>query len=121
MTRGAANGPVPATSSAGLSVLLIDDDVELGELMREFFERRGHRLEAVHDGLCGPSRALGRIFDPFFRVDADRSRASGGVGLGLAIARRAVDLHHDWIFAENARPGLRVVIELHKVANRPRT
>ena len=59
-----------------------------------------------------PEEALRAIFEPFFRVDGDRSRTSGGVGLGLAIARRAVDLHRGRIEAENARPGLRVAIEL---------
>jgi two-component system sensor histidine kinase CpxA len=59
-----------------------------------------------------PDDALTRIFNPFFRVDDDRSRSSGGVGLGLAIARRAIDLHRGRIEAQNARPGLRVVIEL---------
>jgi signal transduction histidine kinase len=59
-----------------------------------------------------PNEALDRIFNPFFRVDDDRSRASGGVGLGLAIARRAIDIHRGRIGAENAGPGLRVVIEL---------
>ena len=32
-----------------------------------------------------------RIFEPFFRVDKARSRSAGGVGLGLAIAKRAVE------------------------------
>ena len=59
-----------------------------------------------------PEDALARIFNPFFRVDDDRSRTSGGVGLGLAIARRSIDLHRGRIEAENARPGLRVVIDL---------
>ncbi|MCC7499076.1 MAG: HAMP domain-containing protein [Bryobacterales bacterium] len=59
-----------------------------------------------------PEEALGRIFDPFFRVDTDRNRASGGAGLGLAIARRAVDLHRGTLKARNAHPGLLVEIEL---------
>jgi signal transduction histidine kinase len=45
-------------------------------------------------------------------MSATSSRASGGVGLGLAIARRAVDLHHGRITAANAAPGLVVTIEL---------
>jgi signal transduction histidine kinase len=59
-----------------------------------------------------PDDLLGAIFEPFVRVEGDRSRASGGVGLGLAIARRAIELHHGKIKAENARPGLLVQIEL---------
>ena len=59
-----------------------------------------------------PDELLGAIFEPFFRVEGHRSRASGGVGLGLAIARRAVDLHRGRISAHNARPGLVVQIEL---------
>ncbi len=36
---------------------------------------------------------LERIFEPFHRVDEARERSSGGVGLGLAIARRAIEAH----------------------------
>src|SRR5262249_30215068 len=41
-----------------------------------------------------PEQALPRIFDPFYRVETDRNRGAGGVGLGLSIARRAIELHH---------------------------
>jgi signal transduction histidine kinase len=44
-------------------------------------------------------------------VENDRNRSSGGAGLGLAIARRAVDLHKGTIHARN-EPGLLVEIEL---------
>ncbi|WP_083842984.1 ATP-binding protein [Schlesneria paludicola] len=49
---------------------------------------------------------------PFRRVDCDRNRDSGGVGLGLSIARRAVHLHHGTIAARNAYPGLEVLFML---------
>jgi two-component system sensor histidine kinase CpxA len=58
-----------------------------------------------------PDEALTRIFDPFYRVDSDRNRASGGLGLGLAIARRSVQLHKGELTAQNARPGLLVTIQ----------
>ncbi|MEO8371508.1 MAG: ATP-binding protein [Candidatus Solibacter sp.] len=63
---------------------------------------------------CGPGvpeNALPRIFDPFYRVETDRNRVSGGIGLGLSIARRAVELHKGRIRAENANPGLRIALE----------
>ena len=68
---------------------------------------------AVRDHGPGvPEEALPRLFDAFYRVDSDRNRLSGGVGLGLAIARRAVELHNGFLRARNADPGLRVEIEL---------
>ncbi len=66
-----------------------------------------------------PEGSLEAIFDPFYRVDDDRSRASGGVGLGLSIARRAVELHRGTIGARNAHPGLLVAIELPVGADGP--
>lgn len=57
-----------------------------------------------------PEEMLEAIFRPFFRVEHDRARVSGGVGLGLAIARRALHLHHGEMVARNAEPGLEVTI-----------
>lgn len=59
-----------------------------------------------------PEEALPRLFDPFYRVEEDRDRKSGGVGLGLSIARRAVELHKGKLRASNASPGLLVEIDL---------
>lgn len=59
-----------------------------------------------------PEEHLVEIFRPFWREDAGRGRESGGVGLGLAIAQRAVALHRGRIHARNAAPGLSVTIEL---------
>jgi two-component system sensor histidine kinase CpxA len=59
-----------------------------------------------------PEGELNRIFDAFYRVGTDRNRQSGGVGLGLAIARRAVELHQGTIRAHNMNPGLEVEIRL---------
>ena len=60
-----------------------------------------------------PEESLGNLFKPFFRVEADRNRSSGGgVGLGLSIAERAVAVHGGRIRVRNASPGLLVEIVL---------
>ena len=56
-----------------------------------------------------PENALGEIFKPFYRVDEARDRDAGGVGLGLAIAERAVRLHGGTVDAANAAGGGLVV------------
>ncbi len=63
-----------------------------------------------------PEEALPRLFDAFYRVDSDRNRSSGGIGLGLSIARRAIELHKGSIRAQNAQPGLEVIMELPAAA-----
>jgi signal transduction histidine kinase len=68
---------------------------------------------AVRDyGPGVPDDTLTRIFDPFFRVEEARDSLGGGSGLGLSIAKRAVQVHHGTIAAENALPGLRVQIKI---------
>ncbi len=59
-----------------------------------------------------PDDALPKLFQPFFRVDPARSSSTGGVGLGLAIAKRAIAMHGGSILAQNVHPGLLVSIEL---------
>lgn len=64
---------------------------------------------------CGPGvpeELLPKIFQPFFRVDDSRDSSTGGVGLGLAIAYRAISVHHGRLWAQNVNPGLSVCIEL---------
>jgi two-component system sensor histidine kinase CpxA len=73
----------------------------------------GKAVVGVRDQGSGvPEEALPRLFDAFYRVEGDRDRASGGIGLGLSIARRAMELHKGSIRARNARPGLEVEMEL---------
>jgi signal transduction histidine kinase len=73
----------------------------------------GSALIAIRDyGPGVPEELLPKIFTPFFRVDPSRDNATGGVGLGLAIAHRAVSVHHGRLRANNVKPGLLVSIEL---------
>ena len=59
-----------------------------------------------------PEEDLSKLCQPFFRVDDSRNGSTGGVGLGLAIAHRAIALHSGSLQMENAHPGLRVWIEV---------
>jgi signal transduction histidine kinase len=45
---------------------------------------------------------LERIFEPFFRSDRSRARATGGVGLGLAVVRRIVEAHGGEVSVESS-------------------
>lgn len=49
-----------------------------------------------------PEEKLNRIFEKFYRLDASRSTASGGAGLGLAISRQIIELHHGSITAQSS-------------------
>jgi signal transduction histidine kinase len=54
----------------------------------------GHATVSVADTGCGiPAQSLPHIFERFYRVDKARDRARGGNGLGLALAKRIVELH----------------------------
>jgi len=85
---------------------------------------RESRLEVrVRDHGPGITAAmLDRVFDPFVRVGDARDRASGGYGLGLAIARRAILLHGGEIAAANhLHGGLEITIRLPLTAGRRRS
>ena len=65
-----------------------------------------------------PEAMLPRLFEPFVRVDDARDRASGGYGLGLAIAQKAVRLHGGDVTARNEPAGgLSIVVALPGLAS----
>lgn len=85
-----------------------------GSMVDVRLQRSGAQLRvSVRDHGPGvPEESLAHIFDPFYRVEKDRGRTSGGVGLGLAIAKRAVELHHGHMRAANMNPGLLIEIDV---------
>lgn len=65
------------------------------------------------DGPGIPPEEHEQVFEPFYRLDRSRDRATGGYGLGLAIARKAVSLHHGAITAERSPlGGARLVLRI---------
>jgi two-component system sensor histidine kinase CpxA len=52
-----------------------------------------------------PQEALGRIFEPFYRVTEAREHQTGGTGLGLSIAQRIAIVHGGGISARNRDGG----------------
>lgn len=50
-------------------------------------------IEVEDDGIGMEAEALERIREPFFRADKNRSRQSGGVGLGVSLCQRIVEQH----------------------------
>ncbi len=70
-------------------------------------------LISVRDFGAGvPEAEIEKLFRPFYRVHAARERKTGGIGLGLAIAERAVHAHQGSIKARNTENGLAVEISL---------
>jgi signal transduction histidine kinase len=72
-------------------------------------EEREAVITVRDHGAGVPEAALSEIFRPFYRVDEARDREAGGVGLGLAIAERAVRLHGGSVEAANVPNGGLVV------------
>ena len=58
-------------------------------------------LEFHNQGDEIPEQKLEMIFEKFFRLDKARSTASGGAGLGLAIAKEIVEAHGGSIYADS--------------------
>jgi signal transduction histidine kinase len=72
----------------------------------------GYTVRIADQGPGVAEAELDRIFDAFYRADTARSRETGGHGLGLAIARRAVNAHGGRVAAVNTGQGLAVTVFL---------
>ncbi len=62
-----------------------------------------------------PEAALHRLFDPFFRPEAARTRETGGTGLGLAIVKSCIEACGGTVAVRNVQPtGLQVEFTLQR-------
>lgn len=66
---------------------------------------KGIQLSVQDNGPGFNPHDLPRVFEQFYRGEQARSRATGGAGLGLAIAKAIVEAHQGQIWAENLPNG----------------
>ena len=73
----------------------------------------GYRLQVDDDGPGIPQADRVRVFERFARLDASRSRATGGTGLGLALVAELVADHRGTVTVDTADlGGARLIIDL---------
>jgi signal transduction histidine kinase len=70
----------------------------------------GIELTVRDHGPGVPEDQLPHLTEPFFRLDTARTRAQGGVGLGLHLCKLVAQAHGGTIDLRNAMPGLAVTV-----------
>jgi signal transduction histidine kinase len=94
---------------------LVDNAVKYGGAARASLDRGlGRAIITIDDDGPGiPAEEHEKVFAPFYRLERSRNRETGGVGLGLAVARTIVREHGgDITLAAAESGGLRVRLEL---------
>jgi signal transduction histidine kinase len=107
--EGACTAPVMAVPGLLKRCLgnLIDNAVLHGERATVVVDDSAlQTVLLVRDAGPGiPEAELGRVFEPFHRLEASRNRATGGTGLGLSIARNIAQTHGGDIRLRNLPQG----------------
>ena len=94
---------------------LVENAVRYGGSARVALSVAGGRvIVAIEDDGPGvPDEAIERLCEPFYRGEASRNRETGGVGLGLSIARSIADAHDGRLqFVNRIGGGLRASLTL---------
>jgi len=94
---------------------LLDNAVKYGKAASASIQTTPKEIAIIvdDDGPGIPAQELARVFDPFYRLEESRSRETGGVGLGLAIAQSIVQAHRgELVLSNRAAGGLRARISL---------
>lgn len=115
--RGAAGAPLRAQPLHLKRCLtnLIDNAVRYGSRVSITVLDQPALLSIVieDNGPGIPGELIEKVFEPFFRVESSRSRATGGSGLGLSIARNVARLHGgDVTLANRPQGGLETRLTL---------
>jgi len=98
---------------------LIDNAIKYGQHARIRLEDSPEALRLVveDDGPGIPPEQLGRVTEPYYRVDASRNSTTGGMGLGLSIVKDIALLHGgELLLANRAEGGLRATLVLPHVS-----
>ena len=103
---------------------LIDNAVGYGGCARVALRADGDAVEITVDddgpGIADAEQA--NVLEPFYRLEASRSRKTGGAGLGLTIAKQVLDAHGGMLaLANRAEGGLRVTLRLPRALTGPAT
>ena len=83
-----------------------------------------HAIITVKDrGVGIPLHLVPRLFDLFVQGEHTIARTQGGLGIGLTLVKRIVELHHGWVHAYSAGPGQgsEFTIQLPAIASRHQT
>ncbi|WP_407353970.1 ATP-binding protein [Luteimonas sp. R10] len=93
---------------------LVENAVRYGERARVRLARTAESIEIVieDDGPGVPDGDREQVFEPFFRMEHSRNRETGGVGLGLSIARTIARHHGGDVVLRNLERGMRASISL---------
>jgi signal transduction histidine kinase len=62
-------------------------------------------VSVIDNGIGIPQHMLGEVFDMFMRVDDSLERAQGGLGVGLSLVKRLVEMHGGTVEAKSAGQG----------------
>jgi signal transduction histidine kinase/DNA-binding response OmpR family regulator len=75
---------------------------------------QGSVVVTVRDtGIGIPSEMLGRVFDLFTQIDRGIDRAEGGLGIGLTLVRRLVEMHNGRVEVSSNGPGTGSEFSIH--------